>query len=73
MKRCDWCGIMQDTVPVVLGEVRSKEMRDVNLCVSAIAELKMLLQYDGTVHIFMRGGPDPVTRSNEFDFNMLEH
>jgi hypothetical protein len=71
MKRCDWCGIVQRTVPAVLGHVPSKEMRDVNLCTPAIAKLERILREDGTVHITMRGIRTP--RGEEFDFNMMEH
>jgi hypothetical protein len=74
MKRCDWCGIMQPTVPAVLGHGMSQEMRDVNLCVNAIAHMKNMLQHDETVHIFLRGSPLPYgTGAAEFDFDMMEH
>jgi hypothetical protein len=53
---CDWCWIEHPTVPVVLGNSFSGDIRDADMCNTAIRTISHNREYSDFIQVSLRDG-----------------
>lgn len=52
MGLCDWCAIEHETFPVALGNTKTGEIADADICAAALARMEDRIARDGTIAIY---------------------
>lgn len=75
MGMCDWCAIEHETFPVALGDTRTGEIADADICADALAKMQDFITRDGRIGIYryrVYGREIPFSISRTFHCDVIQ-